>query len=156
MVTQTVLLWAAHNLFSATAVCFGAAMLIIMLYTYVHDYVLVTKRPLAFVLTPQSEITEDHSMSNQRTIITTGLSLFLAVAGWVVPLEAVQAGDPTPAKVVVPAPSAGVASGAVEDTLAICMGRIPPIATAGQRLMAEQSCHRDESGRSSMQAVPGR
>jgi hypothetical protein len=43
MMTQTVLLWASHNLFSAAAVCFGMAMLIVMLYTYVHDYVLVTK-----------------------------------------------------------------------------------------------------------------
>ena len=96
-------------------------------------------------------------MRNHRIIIRTGLSLFLAVAGWVVALEAAQAGDPTPAKVVVvPASSAAVASGAVEDTLAICRGRIPQSATAGQRLMAEQSCRRDESGRSSIQAVPGR
>jgi hypothetical protein len=95
-------------------------------------------------------------MRNHRIIIRTGLSLFLAVAGWVVALEAAQAGDPTPAKVVVPAPSAAVASGAVEDTLAICMRRIPQSATVGQRLMAEQSCRRDESGRSSIQAVPGR
>lgn len=33
-----------------------------------------------------------------------------------------------------------VASGAVEDTLKACLGRIPSDASAGQRLLAEQSC----------------
>ena len=49
-----------------------------------------------------------------------------------------------------------VASGAVEDTLKACLARIPKDASAGQRMMAEQSCDRDEDGRKSIQAVPGR
>jgi hypothetical protein len=32
------------------------------------------------------------------------------------------------------------ASGAVDDTLKACLGRIPMDASAGQRLLAEQSC----------------
>lgn len=43
MMAQTVLFWASHNLFTVATVCFGGAMLSVMLYTYLHDYVLVTK-----------------------------------------------------------------------------------------------------------------
>jgi hypothetical protein len=43
MLTQMILSWASHNLFTAATLCFGGAMLIIMLYTYIHDYVLVEK-----------------------------------------------------------------------------------------------------------------
>ena len=46
----------------------------------------------------------------------------------------------------VAAPSA-VASGAVEDSLKACLARIPKDASAGQRMMAEQSCQRDEESR---------
>lgn len=49
-----------------------------------------------------------------------------------------------------------VASGAVEDTLKACLDRIPLDASAGQRMMAELSCDRDEDTRKSMEAVPGR
>lgn len=38
-----------------------------------------------------------------------------------------------------------VASGAVEDTLNACMARIPKDATAGQRMLAEESCRRDQA-----------
>ncbi len=40
-----------------------------------------------------------------------------------------------------------VAVGAVEDSLSACLARIPKDASAGQRMMAEKSCRRDESGR---------
>ncbi len=43
MTAQTVLFWASHNLFTVATVCFAAAMLSVMLYTYLHDYVLVAK-----------------------------------------------------------------------------------------------------------------
>ena len=39
------------------------------------------------------------------------------------------------------------AAGAVEDTLQACMARIPKDASIGQRMIAEQSCWRDENGR---------
>lgn len=40
-----------------------------------------------------------------------------------------------------------VASGSVEDTLDACMARIPKDATAGQKMLADQSCSRDQAGR---------
>lgn len=95
-------------------------------------------------------------MRTYRMIGITGFSLLLAVGGWTLPPLAVHAADQKPAAVAVLAPSAAVASGAVEDTLSICLARILQGATPGQRLIAEQSCRRDESGRASMRAVPGR
>lgn len=47
------------------------------------------------------------------------------------------------------------ASGAVEDTLQACLARIPTDASAGQRMIAEDSCKRDEGTRGVIQAVPG-
>jgi hypothetical protein len=47
-----------------------------------------------------------------------------------------------------------VASGAVEDTLAACMARIPKDASDGQRMMAEESCNRDEGTRTVSQVAP--
>lgn len=52
---------------------------------------------------------------------------------------------------------AGVmAAGAVGDSLTACMARIPEDASAGQRMIAEQSCGRDQGDRKLIQAVPGR
>ena len=70
-----------------------------------------------------------------------------------------QAADQLSAKTVPStlAEDAGIAaSGSVEDTLKACLARIPTDATAGQRMIAEQSCQRDEATRQPIQAVPGR
>lgn len=40
-----------------------------------------------------------------------------------------------------------IARGAVEDTLEECLSRIPKEATAGQKMLAEQSCRRDHAYR---------
>ncbi|MEO5955089.1 MAG: hypothetical protein ABIR36_05265 [Nitrospiraceae bacterium] len=48
------------------------------------------------------------------------------------------------------APTTGigrVASGSVEDTSNACMARIPNNASVGQRMLAEESCRRDQSVR---------
>ena len=48
------------------------------------------------------------------------------------------------------APATGrarIAAGAVEDSLKACMARIPSNATAGQRMLAERSCERDQAER---------
>lgn len=50
----------------------------------------------------------------------------------------------------------GIASGAAEDTLKACLARIPRDASAGQRMIAEQGCERDQEDRKLIQAVPGR
>jgi hypothetical protein len=47
-----------------------------------------------------------------------------------------------------------VASGAVEDTLKACLARIPEDASAGQRLLAEQSCTGEEGTRTLIQMAP--
>ena len=47
------------------------------------------------------------------------------------------------------------AAGSAEDSLQACIGRIPKDASIGQRMIAEQSCHRDESERVPFAAVPG-
>jgi hypothetical protein len=47
-----------------------------------------------------------------------------------------------------------VASGAVEDTLKACLARIPEDASAGQRLLAEQSCAGEEGTRALIQVAP--
>jgi len=48
-----------------------------------------------------------------------------------------------------------IAAGAGEDTLKACMARIPKDASIGQRMIAEQSCGRDERDRKPFLAVPG-
>ena len=40
-----------------------------------------------------------------------------------------------------------VSSGTQGDTLEACMGRIPKDASAGQRMLAEESCKRDQANR---------
>ena len=52
--------------------------------------------------------------------------------------------------------SGAIASGAVEDSRKACMARVPKDASAGQRMMAEQSCDRDNFDRKSIDSVPGR
>jgi hypothetical protein len=47
-----------------------------------------------------------------------------------------------------------VASGAVEDTLNACLGRIPLDASAGQRLLAEQSCAGQQETRHLLPSAP--
>lgn len=48
----------------------------------------------------------------------------------------------------------GVASGAEEDTLKDCLGRIPLDASVGQRLLAEQSCAGQEGTRKLIPVAP--
>lgn len=40
-----------------------------------------------------------------------------------------------------------IASGSVEDTSNACMARIPGDASAGQKMLAEESCRRDQAAR---------
>lgn len=49
-----------------------------------------------------------------------------------------------------------VAAGAVEDSLRACLARIPQDASRGQRLIAEQTCHRDDGDRQPVKATGGR
>lgn len=61
----------------------------------------------------------------------------------------------TGAMVLAPTEKLGVvASGAVEDTLKECLARIPNDASAGQRMLAEQSCQGEEGTRELIQVAP--
>ncbi len=56
---------------------------------------------------------------------------------------------------VAPLAERGVtASGAVEDTLNACMARIPALASAGQRMLAEQSCAGEDEVRKTLRSAP--
>ena len=48
-----------------------------------------------------------------------------------------------------------VSQGTQGDTLEACLARIPSDASAGQRMIAERTCHRDAENRTSIDAVPG-
>ncbi|HLZ34055.1 MAG TPA: hypothetical protein VKP13_08550 [Nitrospira sp.] len=70
-----------------------------------------------------------------------------------------QSAGNTTGKAAIPAataPSNALAAGSVEDSLQACMARIPKDATAGQRMIAEQSCQRDEGDRKPFQASGSR
>ena len=47
-----------------------------------------------------------------------------------------------------------LASGAAEDTLKACMARIPDVASAGQRMLAEQSCVGEQETRKAIRSAP--
>lgn len=53
------------------------------------------------------------------------------------------------------APQGRPASGTSGDSLQACMSRIPADASAGQRMMAEQSCQRDQESRKGILSAPG-
>ena len=47
-----------------------------------------------------------------------------------------------------------VAPNSVDDTLKACLARIPEVATAGQRLLAEQNCRGEGQARQEALATP--
>jgi hypothetical protein len=92
-----------------------------------------------------------------RTFNPVLTSAILALLAGVFTSGAYAAGSPqaSPAQT---GPSSGkaVAAGAVEDSLAACLARIPKDASVGQRLIAEQSCRRDDGDRQPVKASGGR
>ena len=78
------------------------------------------------------------------------------VASAVLPTVQGHAADP-PAKELPASLATGemnvMASGSVEDTLKLCLARIPKDASVGQRLLAEQSCQGAERTRSTSQGA---
>jgi hypothetical protein len=89
-----------------------------------------------------------------RTILIASLALM----PWIAAPSAEAAGK-TPKTSPQPSQSekrTPVASGAAEDTQQACLARIPKDATAGQRMIAEDSCKRDQTSRQSIQDAPGR
>ncbi len=89
------------------------------------------------------------------TLMICALLLLCAAVPAAVSAQAVNQPPPSGTPETDATVAAGVAAGAVEDTLRACMARIPKDASIGQRMIAEQSCGRDESDRKPFQAVPG-
>lgn len=78
------------------------------------------------------------------------------VASAIVPTGEGQAADPREMQSADPIATGEMnvlASGSVEDTLKLCLARIPKDASAGQRLLAEQSCQGAERTRSTSQGA---
>jgi hypothetical protein len=88
----------------------------------------------------------------KHTVLVAALALMMGL-----PALSTQAADQSlGGAMIVASPGApGMTSaGAVEDTLLACLARIPKDATAGQRMLAEQSCQQDEATRKVVQAAP--
>jgi hypothetical protein len=78
------------------------------------------------------------------------------VASAILPTGEGQAAEPRTMESAAPITTGGMnalASGSVEDTLKLCLARIPKDASAGQRLLAEQSCQGTERIRSTSQGA---
>lgn len=84
-------------------------------------------------------------------------SIIPVVTGPIIP--SVFAGEMVSAMPAAPATASAnnaVSAGTVEDSLSACLARIPKDATAGQRMIAEQSCKRAEVERQPAQTFSGR
>lgn len=88
----------------------------------------------------------------RRIIIFTSLVLICGL-----PALATQAADQPSGgslPVVLTGEPAMIAAGAVEDTQKACLARIPTDGSAGQRMLATQSCEQDEGARKASQDAP--
>jgi hypothetical protein len=88
-------------------------------------------------------------------VVVTTVGLFAALS--MGSAQPVQAADPVVERTTGSASIAErgiMASGAVEDTLKACMARIPGVASAGQRMLAEQSCAGEEELRKTLRSAP--
>ena len=97
-----------------------------------------------------------------KTVQSPMLMLFIASALLTAACATYDSGSPesstAPAAVTMsgsPAVQTNAASGTQGDTLQACMARIPRDASAGLRMIAEQSCERDEANRKAILSVPG-
>ncbi|MDO9116322.1 MAG: hypothetical protein Q7U39_00070 [Nitrospira sp.] len=87
-----------------------------------------------------------------KQLVLTGCLVMSAI----VPTGEGQAADPRTTSSAAPLATGEMnvmASGSVEDTLKLCLARIPKDASAGQRLLAEQSCQGAERTRSTSQGA---
>ncbi|THJ21316.1 MAG: hypothetical protein CAF44_009195 [Nitrospira sp. CG24D] len=87
-----------------------------------------------------------------KQLVVTGC----LVASAILPTGEGQAADPRTMESAAPIATGEMnlmASGSVEDTLKLCLARIPKDASAGQRLLAEQSCQGAERTRSTSQGA---
>ena len=93
-------------------------------------------------------------LSLSRMLLAGGMILF--AVSFTSPAHAADKASAPSAKPVATTPGNTLAAGATEDSLQACLSRIPKDATIGQRMIAEQSCRRDEGDRKPFQATGGR
>jgi hypothetical protein len=93
---------------------------------------------------------------NRRTFLVASLAFGLALMAWLpaLPTQAADQASEKSASSVSTQDAGKVAAGAVKDTLKACLSRIPKDASIDQRMIAETSCHRDETDRKVIQVVP--
>jgi hypothetical protein len=94
------------------------------------------------------------TITRSAAVVST-MVLFAVLSIW--STQPVQAADPLVkgARDFAPIGELNVrASGAAEDTLKACMARIPEVASAGQRILAEQSCAGEEETRKGIRSAP--
>ena len=97
-----------------------------------------------------------NTTTSGNRIAVVSILVFLAVL-WIEAHQSAHAVDPPVDRTMgfAPIPTLGVmASGAAEDTLKACMARIPEAASAGQRMLAEQSCAGEEETRKAIRLAP--
>ena len=88
--------------------------------------------------------------------VIASLSPFSGHADEQQPKEATEEQQPKGNLVLPPRERFGdVSPGAAEDTLKACLARIPGQATIGQRMMAVQTCEREEVIRKTYQGIRG-
>ena len=83
------------------------------------------------------------------------VSLLTVMASW--SISFVNAAEPPVKDKTHQAPAMDlntVAANSVDDTLKACLARIPQVATAGQRLLAEQNCRGEEKTRQESLITP--
>ena len=83
----------------------------------------------------------------QRSVLALG---FLAVMGMLVggcAMDEMMGSGGTGSATTSTSNIDRVASGAAEDSLNGCLARIPTDASAGQKMLAEESCRRDQASR---------
>ena len=88
----------------------------------------------------------------RRIVIFTSLMLICGL-----PALATQAADQPSVgspPIVLTGEPAMMAAGAANDTLKACLARIPKDGSAGQRMLATQSCEQDEGTRKASQDAP--
>jgi hypothetical protein len=93
--------------------------------------------------------------NTKSVVVVSTVMLFAALS--IGSTQPVQAADLLMERTMGFAPVAELrvmASGAVEDTLKACMARIPALASAGQRMLAEQSCAGEEEVRKTLRSAP--
>lgn len=96
-----------------------------------------------------------HRHSDIHLTILSGA--FILLSGILVSSAHAASDSPnTPVAPAVTTPGNAIAAGAIEDSLQACLARIPKDATIGQRMIAEQSCRRDEGDRKPFQSTPSR